>query len=188
MSRVHSSLPSKSKAFSTPVPVITHTLRPSVTGEGDDMFCFCMRRVAAAEQPLPSHGAARAIDAPEIQIAALGDVQENTVAPDDRRGARPRRHGELPGDVLGLRPAQRQIGLAADAVQRRPTPLRPVLGGQRDRHDRAQQHDQERAFSHQACGSRVPNPPTQVTDSDTVGIPCRTQSARIRRPAAATRS
>src|ERR1700730_14296543 len=43
MSRVHSSLPSKSKDFRKPVPVITQTLRPSVTGEGEDMFCFCSR-------------------------------------------------------------------------------------------------------------------------------------------------
>jgi hypothetical protein len=25
------------------VPVIAHTCRPSVTGDGDDMFCFCIR-------------------------------------------------------------------------------------------------------------------------------------------------
>ena len=43
MSRIQSSLPAKSNAFRMPVPVITHTLRPSVTGEGDDMFCFIMR-------------------------------------------------------------------------------------------------------------------------------------------------
>ena len=43
MSRVHSSVPAKSKAFRMPVPVITQTLSPSVTGEGEDMFClrFC---------------------------------------------------------------------------------------------------------------------------------------------------
>src|ERR1043165_6262583 len=40
MSRAHSSFPSKSNAFTIPVPVIVHTVRPSVTGEGDDMFCF----------------------------------------------------------------------------------------------------------------------------------------------------
>src|SRR4051812_25111449 len=32
-----------SNALRMPVPVITHTLRPSVTGDGDDMFCFIMR-------------------------------------------------------------------------------------------------------------------------------------------------
>src|SRR5688572_13644107 len=45
MLRDHSSLPSKSKAFSTPVPVITQTVRPSVTGDGDDICCFIMRRL-----------------------------------------------------------------------------------------------------------------------------------------------
>src|SRR6185503_17902536 len=45
MLRDHSSLPSKSKAFSTPVPVMTHTVRPSVTGDGDDICCFIMRRL-----------------------------------------------------------------------------------------------------------------------------------------------
>src|SRR5829696_6163612 len=40
MSRDHSSRPSKSNPLSTPVPVITHTARPSVTGEGLDMFCL----------------------------------------------------------------------------------------------------------------------------------------------------
>jgi hypothetical protein len=40
MSRAHFSVPAKSNAFSTPTPVITQTVRPSVTGEGDDMFCL----------------------------------------------------------------------------------------------------------------------------------------------------
>src|SRR6185312_3288053 len=40
MSRVQSSFPLKSNPFKMPVPVITNTLLPSVTGEGDDIFCF----------------------------------------------------------------------------------------------------------------------------------------------------
>src|SRR4029453_415073 len=40
MSRVQSCLPSKSNAFTTPVPVITYVVLPSVTGEGEDMFCL----------------------------------------------------------------------------------------------------------------------------------------------------
>src|SRR5690242_1379568 len=40
MSRAQSSVPAKSNAFNTPVPVITHTVLPSVAGEGDDMFCL----------------------------------------------------------------------------------------------------------------------------------------------------
>src|SRR4030095_6802844 len=41
MSRLHFSVPLKSNALRMPVPVITHTCVPSVTGDGDDMFCFC---------------------------------------------------------------------------------------------------------------------------------------------------
>src|SRR5215510_9274191 len=40
MSRFQSSLPAKSNAFRIPVPVITQTVLPSVTGDGDDMFCL----------------------------------------------------------------------------------------------------------------------------------------------------
>src|SRR5918999_4582726 len=40
MSRDHSSVPLKSNALNTPVPVITNTRLPSVTGDGDDMFCL----------------------------------------------------------------------------------------------------------------------------------------------------
>src|SRR5262245_47770533 len=40
MSRIHSSVPLKSKARRKPVPVMTQTIVPSVTGDGDDMFCL----------------------------------------------------------------------------------------------------------------------------------------------------
>ena len=40
MLRDQISLPAKSKALSMPTPVMTHTCRPSVTGDGDDMFCL----------------------------------------------------------------------------------------------------------------------------------------------------
>ena len=43
MSRIQSSLPVKSNAFRMPVPVITHTFVPSVTGDGVDMFCLRCR-------------------------------------------------------------------------------------------------------------------------------------------------
>src|SRR4029450_3853999 len=44
MSRPHNSLPLKSKALSTPVPVMTQADRPAVTGDGDDICCFIIRR------------------------------------------------------------------------------------------------------------------------------------------------
>src|SRR5688572_4203679 len=50
MSRVQSSLPAKSKLLRIPVPVITHTLLPSVTGDGEDMFCLRIFTL-----PLPSN-------------------------------------------------------------------------------------------------------------------------------------
>src|SRR6188472_1689753 len=40
MSRVHNSVPLKSNDFRMPVPVMTHTAVPSVTGDGVDMFCL----------------------------------------------------------------------------------------------------------------------------------------------------
>ena len=40
MLRDQSSLPAKSNALKMPRPVITQTCLPSVTGDGDDMFCF----------------------------------------------------------------------------------------------------------------------------------------------------
>src|SRR5687768_16639580 len=47
MSRVQSSLPVKSKLLRTPVPVITQTLLPSVTGDGEDMLCLRIRLLPA---------------------------------------------------------------------------------------------------------------------------------------------
>ena len=44
MSRFQISFPSKSKAVSFPVPVMTYTCSPLVTGDGDDIFCFRARR------------------------------------------------------------------------------------------------------------------------------------------------
>src|SRR6185295_6288988 len=49
MSRAQSSFPPKSKPLRMPVPVITKTLEPSVTGDGDDMFCLRILTL-----PLPS--------------------------------------------------------------------------------------------------------------------------------------
>src|SRR5918993_4099466 len=45
MLRAQISLPAKSNALSTPSPVITHTYLPSVTGDGDDMFCLRSMRL-----------------------------------------------------------------------------------------------------------------------------------------------
>src|SRR6185436_364600 len=43
MSRDQTSVPAKSNDFRMPTPVMTQTRAPSVTGDGDDMFCLrCM--------------------------------------------------------------------------------------------------------------------------------------------------
>ena len=107
MSRVQSSLPAKSKAFRTPVPVMTQTSLPSVTGDGDDMFCLlpmrlppesgrfqitaCLLRSTAQNSMFP--------------VARCGrDVQEHEIVPDDRRRSAERRKRQLPGDVLRRAP------------------------------------------------------------------------------------
>ena len=69
MWRDQSSLPAKSNALSDPTPVMTQTCLPSVTGDGDDMFClrsmwlvsasgrfhetFCLRRSTAHNSSAP---------------------------------------------------------------------------------------------------------------------------------------
>src|ERR1700736_6008342 len=78
---------------------------------------------------LPDRSPLRPVDAPEVQLAAVSDVQEDPIAPDDGSRAGPGRHCQLPGDVLVLRPAYGKVLLAADAVHRRTAPLGPVLGG-----------------------------------------------------------
>ena len=102
------------------MPVITQTLAPSVTGDGDDMFCFASCVLPPPSSFFQNTLARLPVDAPEIQVVAVGDVEEELVAPDDRRRAAPLGMRQLPGDVFGGRPADRQILLAADAVQRGP--------------------------------------------------------------------
>ena len=117
-----------------PVPVITHTVVPSVTGDGDDMFCFRCLVVAAAERPLPQRLALLAIDRPQLEVAARHrgrDVEEDVIVPDDRRCAAAARHRQLPRDVLLGRPLDGQALLAAHAVGERAAPRRPVLGAER---------------------------------------------------------
>ena len=90
--------------------------------------------IAARDVLLPPDPAIAAIQRPQLEVAgAVGgaDVEEDGLAPDDRRRPAAARHRELPGDVLRRAPLQRQPLFRADAVFRRTAPLRPVLGGQR---------------------------------------------------------
>src|SRR5687767_47017 len=50
MSRVQTSFPVKSKLLRMPVPVMTQTFLPSVTGDGEDMLCLRIFTL-----PLPSN-------------------------------------------------------------------------------------------------------------------------------------
>ena len=80
MSRVHNSLPLKSKPLRMPVPVITKTLLPSVTGEGDDMFCLRILTLPLPSSFFQATSPLAPIDAPKIEIVAVGDVQKNAIA------------------------------------------------------------------------------------------------------------
>ena len=68
------------------------------------------------------------VHAPEKEVVSISDVQKDALAPDDGRRAGPARHGEFPGDVVFGAPTSREILLAAYAIEKRPTPLRPVVG------------------------------------------------------------
>ncbi len=129
MSRDHSSAPLKSNALKMPVPVITNTRLPSVTGDGDDMFCLRITVLPPPSAFFQSTVALGAIDGPQRQriLVGLGDVQEDDVAPDDRRGAAAVGHRQLPGDVFCLGPGGRQAFFGAQAVGGRSAPRRPVL-------------------------------------------------------------
>src|SRR5687767_13495843 len=94
--------------------------------------------VAAAEMFLPRERSLCSVDAPEKEIIAVGGIDKDAVAPDDRGRAAQARHRELPIDVFGCAPLQRQILFVANAVCVRTAPLRPVAGSDRSygRHDK----------------------------------------------------
>ena len=114
---------------------------PSVTGDGDDMFCFMHPDVAAAEALLPAHRAVGPVEAPE----------DTGCRPRRRSGrsGRPRRSASSPTtpasasfhamfSVLDQRTGR--FVSAAEAVQQRSAPLRPVLGRERRRRRRRRRH------------------------------------------------
>ena len=113
----------------TPVPVIAHTCRPSVTGEGVDMFCFCPRRFSLDSSRFHRMLPGVTIDGPELDVPRRPrrrDVQEHKVVPDDGRGPAVGGQRKFPGDVLRRAPRRRESGLYGRAVEQRPAPLRPV--------------------------------------------------------------
>ena len=66
--------------------------------------------VAGAEMGLPALGARVSIDAHEVQLGAVGHVQEDPVAPDDGRRSRQVRQREFPRHVLGRASRSRAPG------------------------------------------------------------------------------
>src|SRR5687767_4899137 len=88
MLRDQSSLPAKSNPLITPVPVITQTPAPSVTGDGVDMFCLRIRLL-----PPPSS-------------------RFQTTAPVARSTAQ--RNISLPADTLRKMRSPQTIGVDAD--------------------------------------------------------------------------
>ena len=77
------------------MPVITQTLRPSVTGDGDDMFCFIMRVSPPPSGRFHERHAAIAIDAaqrvarsrPSATLRKMWSPQTIGVEPDQAGSA-----------------------------------------------------------------------------------------------------
>ena len=115
-----------------PVPVITQTCRPSVTGDGDDMFCFICRRL-----PPPSSRFHRT--APVLR-STRPQVQLRPRRPRSGRCGRPRRSASSP-TTRGIASFQVMFSVVDHLTGRfvsplmpfsvRPAPLRPVLGAER---------------------------------------------------------
>jgi hypothetical protein len=104
--------------------------------------------VAAAERLFPKHVAFYFIEAPEEQIVAIGDIEKDAVAPDDRGRAAPTPQRGFPNHVLFGGPLNGQVLFAARAVEVRPTPLRPVVSTRgRKRKCENQQHTKN-TFTH----------------------------------------
>src|SRR5688572_8305259 len=85
MSRAHNSLPAKSKALKTPVPVSSQTVLPSVTGDGEVMSPLRTLRLPAPigcfQRTLPE-ARSTAHSARGSPSLAPSDTLRNTVLPE----------------------------------------------------------------------------------------------------------
>src|SRR5262249_33031889 len=89
------------------------------------------------------------MDRPESDVLPVGHVEEDLVAPHDRRRTAAPRQGQFPGDVLRRTPLERQILFVADAVVLGATPVRPVACRTGRRGDGGQEdNDQQGAYGH----------------------------------------
>ena len=107
--------------------------------------------IAGRDRTLPLDVAACAVDGPELDRSAfvLGrHVEEDSVVPDDRRGAGPARHRELPRDVLGGTPLDRQPFVGGGTVQLRTAPLGPVVRRHRRHREHAERQRQPQTIRH----------------------------------------
>src|SRR5271169_5085181 len=87
-------------------------------GRGRRHVLLSLLVIAIAQEFLPFDLRTFAVDRPEIKIAALGDVHENMVAPNDGRRSGPGGKMEFPGDIFLGGPMNGKILFAADAVCR----------------------------------------------------------------------
>ena len=121
VARFHSSLPSKSNALSTPVPVITQTERPSVTGDGDDICCFIMRRL-----PPPIGRFQRTV--PRVRSTAQND--RSRPSPTLRKMCSPQTIGVAP-ERSGTASFQVMFSVVDQRTGRFFSPLMPFSSGPR---------------------------------------------------------
>src|SRR5687767_2933380 len=124
MSRVHFSVPEKSNALMIPVPVIAHTVRPSVTGDGDDMFCF---RPALLPEPSGFF---------QMTACLLRSTAHNSRSPVNSAVATFRKM--VSAQMIGVEPVREGVGSfqamfdVGDHVRTRPTSvLDPLSSGPR---------------------------------------------------------
>ena len=127
MLRVQISFPSKSKRTACRCRSCAQTFFPSVTGDGDDIFCFICLWSPSLRNFFHSILGPRRSTLHRYRLRAFRDVEKNMITPHDGRRAAPSRQREFPGDIFLGRPFHRQIGFAAGRIEIRPAPLRPIF-------------------------------------------------------------
>jgi hypothetical protein len=126
-------LPTEIERLEDPRPSHHPDVLPVGDRRGGRHVLLALPVVAAAHRPLPHDFPRLAVDRPELELTRVvcgRHVEENTLAPDNRRRSAARRGRKLPRDTLGDGPLERKTALGADPVGLRSAPLRPVLGVQ----------------------------------------------------------
>ena len=107
--------------------------------------------VAAAERLLPQLDALLPVHAQQIQLRSVADVQEDPIAPDDRRRTGELGQRQLPRDVLRGAPRGREVLRHRDAGHLGTAPVGPVGAGLRGRALRDEQSDHDDVCSKHAA-------------------------------------